>query len=84
MPPTLNMPCRLLMSARALKLSSSEPSVLMATSNRLIEAPKISIAGSQRGHARELQRNAEHEAHGQRRERGRSCARRVVRRHVPR
>ena len=46
MPPTLNMPCRLLMIARPLRLSSSEPSVLMATSNRLIEAPKITIAGS--------------------------------------
>ena len=46
MPPTLNMPCRLLMIARPPRLSSSEPSVLMATSNRLIEAPKISIAGS--------------------------------------
>jgi hypothetical protein len=34
------------MIVRPLTLSSSEPSVLMATSNRLIEAPKISIAGS--------------------------------------
>ena len=34
------------MIARLPRLSSSEPSVLMATSNRLIDAPKISIAGS--------------------------------------
>ena len=34
------------MIARPPRLSSSEPSVLMQTSNRLIEAPKISIAGS--------------------------------------
>ncbi len=46
MPPTLNMPCRLLMTARPLRLSSSEPSVLIDTSNRLIAAPNSSIAGS--------------------------------------
>ena len=34
------------MTARPPRLSSSEPSVLMATSNRLTEAPNSSIAGS--------------------------------------
>ena len=46
MPPTLNMPCKLLITARPLRLSSTEPSVLMATSNTLIAAPSTSIEGS--------------------------------------
>ena len=44
--PTLNIACRLLITVRPDRLSSAVPSVLIATSNRLIAMPNSSIAGS--------------------------------------
>ncbi len=44
--PTLNIACRLLITARPDTTSRAVPSVLTATSNRLIAMPNSSIAGS--------------------------------------
>ena len=43
MPPTLNMPCKPPMMVRLPSSSNAEPSVLMATSYKLSEAPNTSI-----------------------------------------
>jgi len=57
MPPTLKLPCKLPMMGRPARASSIEPSVLIATSYKLMAAPNRNMAGNRPqspGHQRAL------------------------------